>query len=368
MAYSPRIPNAYDDTLIPVKIRTDYFEEYIGLTPLFVFMGTGPSEAIQTFEINAGEGGSYRLPLKREIDYKNPIRGYNQAVGNEQQLIVYEDELKYDILRFPMELQGKPLVKIETPLDLYGALRPSLINAQKRNLIYSILNAGTSNLYNSANGGNGPKEDRAVYAGAAYNASIYTACDAMAGATYDANGLSVAHLRKLKSMAITGGTVFEREAKIRPVELTTRKGFPVETYVYLMDTDSYISLSKDPEWKDFVYRGVIQTNDQPEGLSGARYRGTVEGIMVYECPELAEHRVATSANKVSAWNLFLGAQAFGVLWAKRPWFVTDGRDFGFNVAMSACEIRGEKALMFPSFQNPAETIERGIIHSFVQLK
>jgi hypothetical protein len=99
-------------------------------------------------------------------------------------------------------------------------------------------------------------------------------------------------------------------------------------------------------------------------LSGARYRGTIEGVMIYECPELARYRVTNT--QTAAWNLFLGAQAFGLCWSKRPWFEMEQRDFNLNVAMAACEIRGQKAMMFPSFQNTANLVERGIIHSFVR--
>lgn len=367
MTYTPALPNAFDQALIPFDVRQRYFEEYLGLTPLTVFMGTSASDAIQVFEMQNGDGLSYRVSFRRDLNYEDPVIGLNQAEGAEQQVKIYEDEISLQLQRFIDMLMGIPWVKQATPLDIFESLRPLLLNAQRRNLIKSLLDSATRGLYNPANGGNGPRIDRVLYAGADYNASIYTACDAMAGATYDANGLSVAHLRKLKSMAITGGSAFERESRIKPIELKTKRGFPEELYVYLMDTDSYVSLSKDPAWKDFVYRGVIQGNDQPEGLSGARYRGMVEGIMVYECPELSRYRVSTSGNKVAAWNLFLGAQAFGLCWGKRPWFEMENRDFNLNAAMAVCEIRGQKALMFPSFQDETQLVERGIIHSFAQI-
>lgn len=366
MAYNPSIPNSFDQTLIPFKVRERYFEEYIGLSPLTYLMGTSASNAIQTFEMTGGEGMSYRISLRRDLNYENPVIGFDQAAGQEQPVTIYEDEISLQLLRFVDMLMGKSLVKQMTPIDVYESLRPLLLNAERRHLVKSILDSATVKLYNSANGGNGPLTERALYGGVNHNASIYTAVGTMTGENYDQSGLCVAHLRKLKSMAITGGKSFEAESRIKPTQLTTRKGFPEECYIYLMDTDSYVSLAKDPAWRDFVYRGVIQGNDQPEGISGARYRGMVEGIMVYECPELARYRV-TSNGKTAAWNLFLGAQAFGVCWARRPWFELENRDFNLNTAMAVCEIRGQKALQFPSFQDTSKLIERGIIHSFVQV-
>lgn len=368
--YKPALPNKYDEHLIPVKIRDQYFEEYLGLSPLTSFMGTSPYSAIQVFEMKAGEGMSYRVPARKELDYENPVIGFNQAAGSEQQPKFYHDEIKLDLRRFVDQLSGVHLVKQMTPVAVYNSLQPLLLNVQRRNLVKTILDAGTIELYTPLaknQGGTGPSEHRGLYAGIGeHKDTVFEGVGKMAGNTYDKNGLSVAHIRTLKSMAVTGGTSFEAESKIRPVELKTRKGFPEELYVYLMDTESYKSLVEDPAWKQFVYRGVLQGNDQPEGISGARYRGMVEGVMIYECPELARYRVKSGA-KIAAWNLFLGAQAFGLVWAKRPWFELESRDFNLNKAMAVCEIRGQKALQFPSLKDPNKHVEQGIIHSFVQI-
>ena len=366
MAYTPALPNAFDQALIPFEVRERYFAEYLGLSPLTIFMGTSPSDAIQTFEMKSGQGMSYRVAFRRDLNYENPVIGFDQAAGSEQLVTLYEDEVSLKLQRFVDMVMGVALVKQMTPLQVFEMLRPLLLNAQKRNMIKSLLDAATVLLYNKADGGNGPSQNRGVYAGVDYNASIFAGVGTMTGATYDQSGLSVAHLRKLKSMAITGGISFEVESRIRPIELKTRRGFPEEMYIYLMDTDSYISLAKDPAWKDFMYRGVIQNNDQPEGLSGSRYRGMVEGVMVYECPELSRYRITNDA-KVASWNLFLGAQALAICWGKRPWFEMENRDFNLNKAMAVCEIRGQKALQFPSFQDPTKLVEKGIIHSFTQI-
>ena len=216
-----------------------------------------------------------------------------------------------------------------------------------------------------------PSYDRAIFAGlsparGAWYANINAGVAAQnGGATAATNGLSVAHLRLLKTYAIRGGASLEMESRIKPIQLKDKRGFPEELYIYLMDTPSYISLANDPGWTQFVYRGVVQNDNQPEGISGARYRGMVEGVMIYECPELNRYAI-TSGGFTSSWNLFLGAQAFGLCWAMRPWFEMESRDFNLNAAMAVCEIRGQKAFVFPSFQNTAVNVERGIIHSFVR--
>jgi hypothetical protein len=265
-------------------------------------------------------------------------------------------------------------VRKATPLDVYGTLRPLLLNAQRRNLVLSLLNAacGTpavGGLYTPS--ATIPSYDRAIFAGlsparGAWYATINAGVAAQnGGATAATNGLSVAHLRLLKTYAIRGGASLEVESRIKPVQLKDKRGFPEELYIYLMDTPSYISLANDSNWTQFVYRGVVQNDNQPEGISGARYRGMVEGVMIYECPELNRYAI-TSGGFTSSWNLFLGAQAFGLCWAQRPWFEMEARDFNLKAAMAVCEIRGQKAFLFPSFQNTAVNVERGIIHSFVR--
>lgn len=362
---SPNYTVSFSNDLVPFKVRSQYFEEYLGLTPLTVFMGTSPNDAIQLFEMQNGDGMSFRVGFRKELDYSSPIIGFNQAAGSEQQVQIYSDEIKLDLLRFADSMMGVPFVKKLTPVDVFEALRPLLMNAQQRYLIQSILASATTGLYAPAT--QGPIQGRVVYGAGAYNEVITTAVAAMGAATPAADGCSVAHLRKLKSIAIQGGETYEAESRIKPITIRSKRGFPEEVYVYLMDPNSYVSLSADPAWNQFMYRGVIQGDDQPEGISGARYRGMVEGILVYECPELSKYRHTAAGAKIAAWNLFLGAQAIGLCWARRPWFEMESRDFNLNQAMAVCEIRGQKAFTYTSFANPAKLAERGIIHSFVRI-
>ncbi len=237
MAYNPAIPNSFDTNLIPFKVRERYFSEYIGLSPLSFFSGTDETSAIQIFEMNSGEGMSYRVAFKKEIDYDHPTVGFDQMEGQEQQISFFEDEIKLDIRRFADRLMGVALTKQMTPINVYEALRPALLRAAQRNLVKSILSAGTVDLYDSAT--QGPVKARALYAGVAYNETIKTGVTSMTGATNDKSGLSVKHIRKLAAMAKAGGTSFEEESLIKPVQLTSKRGFPEETFIYLIDPELY---------------------------------------------------------------------------------------------------------------------------------
>ncbi|CAK9250412.1 unnamed protein product [Sphagnum jensenii] len=266
MAYTPFLPNQFDQNLIPVEIRSRYFEEYLGLTPFTAFMGSSPEDAIQIFETNNGEGLSYRVSFRKDLNYQSPIIGFDQAAGAEQPVQIFEDEISLQLRRFVDVLMGVPIVRKATPIDVYGTLRPLLLNAQRRNLVLSLLNAACGSpavggLYISAlAGGNGPTVDRVIYAAAgggspaSYNAVINTAVNNMGVVGAAGSGLSVAHLRALK------------------------------TYAF----------AEDRPWNG------NPNDNQPEGISGARYRGMAEGVMVYECPELSRYAVTRAAGLTSA--------------------------------------------------------------------
>lgn len=370
-AFEPAQPNKIDKGLITPKIRAKYFEEYIGLTPLSVFMGNEPSDPIQVFEMQAGQGMAFRVPFARSLDYTNPVMGNNQVEGAEQQVEVYQDEIRLDQVRFSEVMIGQHIIKQITPLDLFGKMRSRLKNANQGNLVKTLFDAATTDIYNveglHCNGiARGPTVDRVKYCGGEYNASIKEACDTMNGITHEGSGLSVKHIRELKNMAETGGATFEAESKIMPMSLKTSKGFPEETYVLLIDGASYASLANDPAWKAQMDRGIIQSADQPQGITGSRFRGMIEGVMVYSCHELGRYRIQNEGNTV-AWNLFMGAQALGLCWGMRSDFTTVERDHKNVLSLAVTEIRGQRALRFPSFQNPNTTVERGIIHSFTKI-
>jgi Protein of unknown function (DUF4043) len=372
-----RVPVAYTfpNDVIPYKVKSEYFQEYIGGTPLIKFMGSTAFDPIQLFDMNSGDGSSFRVTLKKNLDYQNPVMGFDVLAGSEQEIQFYSDIINIDQRRFADKLTGVSLVKQVTPIKVYDALKPSLMDVQQQNLTKSVFDSACASpaqggLYTVGNvgaAGNGPQEDRVLYAGTAYNAAIYTTVGNMGNATYDAAGLSVKAIRQAKTMAVQGGTVYEREPKIKPAKVMTKHGFPEEKYILLIDPNSYLSLITDPAWSQFVYRGMIDGKSQPEALSGSRFRGEVEGVEVYECPELIRYRVTGAGPKVAAWNLFMGAQAFGVVWAKRPWFSMEQRDYGNITGMAVAEIRGQKAFQFQSYANAANKIERGIIHLFSRI-
>lgn len=369
-AFNPLVPTGLDQLLIPYEVRRKYFEEVLLATELRPFMGDSPMDTIQVSYKQMGSGATLAIPFGREIDYKNPIRGnFAQIEGREQNIKFYEDTVTVSFQAFADKLEGMQFMALDTPIDIFDAMKPKLQNAHIRSLVFQILQSGTVGQY-PVIAASGPVASRVKYGSQAHQANIQAGVDSMtAGTAYNQDGLSVAKIRQLRDMAVIGGTTFETEKRISPTMLTYREGQAIPTYIYLMDTRSYVALCNDPAWSGYFTRGTIEsTINQPSGLSGAFYKGMIDNVMIYECPELGNfQQTSTNLAVTASWNLFCGAQAFYLLWGAEPWFAVQKTNYQTTVGMAMMEIRGQKSLMFPSFANEAVPIENGIIHHFVSI-
>ena len=101
---------------------------------------------------------------------------------------------------------------------------------------------------------------------------------------------------------------------------------------------------------------------------GSFYKGQIDNILLYEVPELGKfQKKSTNGAKTASWNLFCGAQAFGLVWHKEPWFTQEFTNHNTIVEMAINEMRGQKSLMFPSYRDESVLVENGIIHHIVQI-
>lgn len=371
MAFTPASPNAYDQNLIPTEVRNKYFLEVLMQSNLRMFMGNTEDALIQIVRKEKGSGPTSTFALAKDIDYKLEGSGFDQISGKGQELKFFEDTINIDIKWHVDKLQGTQLVGLQTPIDVFGALKPMLVRAHTKKLVYSILSSGTFGSY----GGNfaaGPVVDRVQYGTAgAYNASMIVAADALAGNTYANGGLSVDGITGLRDMAINGGASYGSNKKITPYMMKTREGAPDPYFVYFMSTASYQSLKRDPFWANYVYRGTIESANQPTRLKGSFFKGQIENILIYEVPELGDFKLGAAQGFANdnAWNLFCGAQAFGVMWHGSPWFAQEISNMGTCVEMARLEFRGEKSIKFPSYNAVDNnlSIENGLIHHIVRL-
>lgn len=369
--YNPLLPTGVDQALIPYEVRADYFKEVLLTTNLSRYMGKNPLNVIQIDSKDLGSGSTLAIPFSPEIDYKNPIRGnFAQLSGKGEKIRFYEDTVTVAKQGFVDGLMGIQFMKLDTPIDIFNALKPKLITAHQQNIVYDLLQSATTGLYTNL-AASGPTANRVIYGAKAYpgNGFIQTGIDSMTGGSaYNQDGLSVDSIRKLRDYAMLGGATFGAEKRVGPTSLTTREGGWVANWIYFMDTVSFRSLCADPKWQGYWFRGTIEGGSQPSGISGAFYKGNIDGVMIYEVPELGDFQQKSTDLAVTvSWNMLVGAQAFFLLWGKQPWFTVEYSNHGNDVEMGQQEIRGQKALMFPAKNNPNVLVENGIIHHFVSI-
>lgn len=371
MAYDPLLPTGVDKLLIPYEVRAKYFEEVLTTTNLSRWMGATPLSVIQTDRKEMGSGSTLAIPFSSEIDYENPIVGdFAQLSGKGETLKFYEDTVRVQSQSFVDKMQGVRFMKLDTPVDVFNALKPRLTIAHQRNIVSSLLKSATTLAYPNF-AASGPTINRVIYGAKAYpnDGFIQTGINSMnGGAAYNQDGLSVAGIRKLRDYAIQGGATFEADKRISPTSLKTHEGAWVATYIYFMDTTSYRSLNNDPAWSGYYTRGTIESSYQPSGLSGAFFKGMIDNVMIYEVPELGKLQQKSTDQAITvAWNMLVGAQAWFLLWGRPPEFEVEWSNFRNNIEMAVMEIRGQKSLMLPSKSNPAVSVENGIIHHFVSI-
>lgn len=374
MAYAPLSPNYYDKSLVPVSVRKNYLTENLLSFNLAPFMGASPTDMIQVVYNQDGHGPSTNFTLLRELDYKIELTDYDQFSGKGAPIKMYTDTLNVGLKVVPVGLQGLQLTKMMTPVDVYSEAKPLLQRAHKRRILFQLLKAATTDLYSNT-ATQTPTSNRIAAAGpnstimaAQANINAYVAAQ-VTGTAYNQNGLNVVYIRQLRDMAVNGGRTFEQEKRITPIEVGTRDNQVVPTYVLFISTTAYQALQQDPLWNQYYFRGTIESQYQPSGLVGGFAKGKIDDVLIYEVPELGNFQV-TSGGFTSAWCLFCGAQAFGLAFNGMPWFNEERWNHGTNAEWAILELRGQKALMFPSYANDSATgplVENGIIHSFVRI-
>jgi hypothetical protein len=391
--------NGISQGLFPFDVSRQIFKEWVQLTPFFSLMGNELTRPIVRHKIVNGNGYQYRVPKINSLDHTKPVRNFNQVSGSGQYQSVDYDSVNVEGKSFLVDIKGRQLLSTGTPISLPDYVRGQLIEVCQLNFHKCLLDAAMFDYDDNTNSFAGynpttqmPSYDRVALAGATTTRATYNGrasiqaqwADLSTGVTYENNGLSAKHLLKLKTIAARGGntdgavlTAGKIEDPIRPAFMKSKGGWAINEYIYLCNTESYTQLLQDPMYyQSTLTRGVIVSDEQPQSISGALYKGMYEGIHIYETKDLASY-ITTTGGKTVAWELFIGAGAWSAGWDKEPWFAYKEDVTNMTAEYTSHEIRGEKALKFKAKQastlvtavaaKTGGVVEQGIIHSFVRL-
>jgi hypothetical protein len=365
-------PIIFEANLAAKKILENYLTQYLDGNDLSPLMGKGESVIQILDEPGKHRGDVAWVPLLDALDVESFKLGSDQLSGTGEPLRFYEDKIVIDEVRKATALESVRMTAQRTPLHVFEALSPQLMEVFQRRLRNDIVDSAAYPRTNAAN--TSPVTQRALFGGNAYNDNIQTALAALDPTAADyRDKLSVKHIIRCRDRAVTGGaTPATAERRIRPTKILMRNGFKSEFFILLAETRACRMLTEDPEWGKYFYaRGVIENANQPSLIDGARYKGMIENIMIYEVPALSRIGYAAAGAGPSdvAHSLFCGAQAFATCFAGNPMFTVEERDHKRIYELGKTEMRGVKMLKFKATQstNADKTVENGIIHSFTAL-
>lgn len=384
--------NGVNSYLFPYSVNRQVFETWFPLTLWGGLTSQDMSKPVYLHNIKAGEGLRFTVGKLNSLDYLNPVMDTAQKRGAAQTQSM--DSCSIDTSRYswPVMIRDQDLMTQGTPTESLPSLVTSqLVDVQSRNFSDCLLRAATVGRYAQAGQVNGamPNTNRAVagnlvdgqaadgvwsYDGGAHmNARLVASIPTARAAQHR---LSLAHLRRLKKLALLGGNTLNIEDPIRPSMIKTVSGQNSTEYYYFAPLGAIDYLLQDADFKaQMINRINIESAPQP--ISGADYIGKYDGINIYSCPMLDGFKASVDAegDGLAYWGILMGAGAFSLGWYKYPQIVMDTDLIENSVIYCSHEQRGQDILRFKArsaatagaYLAGYDTVEYGIVHSFTRV-
>lgn len=344
--------------------------------------------------IKMGDGMTYTVPISGQLDYLNAVMDKEQLSGTEGSLAIYDDMVRLHKLRQAVRLDHTELLKAQSLVDVEAALKTEFESVYRKRLEYDtwgsmclqgrygrITGRGYIHNFGAANGKPSWHRMHSAPAGAAGVGSI-TGADQTAynnlqgveailarGGAGNANvvaqqkAIGFETLLYLKRMAEDGGKEPLAERLITPTDVFLEKGLPSSAFVFMAEPLIMSRLLADPliqaQGSNLGKNALLGA---PHHMGGASaYRGTIEGIHLFENPWLSVFRLNGDGNTKIAQSYLCGASAVGQGFMAAPKIITKSEDYedGKNWGMSY--IRGQKALKSPSEEVPGTFVDNALI-------
>lgn len=362
-------PILFSSDLATKNVLPDFYSEYVNGNDLSPWMG-GADYPIHVKDVEYGTGELVYFAMLDAADPDLAAIDMQQAKGTGQRQVIHADEVRIHQIRQVLGLDGPRILKLRTPIDLFNALKPQLLTAVQQRYRNDLLDA--ARYAPSTADGSSPSIHRSLFGNvtnAKKDGNWNTKMNTALGACGDVDGITVDHIIQLRERAMNGGafTQASTEKKIRPSKILMKNAMKEERFVLLLTTRAFGTLTKDAKWQQYgPMRGVIESDMQPSIISGSRFRGMIDGVLIYEMPELERntYKGRGAGGRDILHSIFMGAQAWGVCHAGISDFASEYDDFGNTFELCHILQRGLKMLKFESVNNAGTFIENGMIHSF----
>ena len=333
------------------------FEQLIYEKNFFLpFMGRSDTSVIKQIDFK-GTGLTMEVPTLLPLNKANVVGPDQQILGTEQRQVMGINSIELQELATAVEFPTGQMYEQATPLNLMSQHVERFSSSLSEAIAGKVVKAFTRDIY--PDNRTGPSQYRSVYAGKDHGAD-----DKISTNIADVEGFTFNHLLRLIKTARQGLGGGRSTFHIGPTTSfssdSTRARFGL---VLLLSSDSWMNLRQDEEFKQYIHSSRAD-NRRPDGITGSSWQGQIEGVDIYQCPNLDQIQV--DRNNTVSWDLLLGREA--LVYAMPPG--SNNTSFSMKIEKHDYERRTNIAAFGHIGISPmllpynGKKLEMGIIHSF----
>jgi hypothetical protein len=325
------------------------FKEYVGQQIWKNFMGTSTDSIIQVKEdLVKKPGDAITLGIRGRVS-GGQVTGNSKGIGNEGTLEFYNQRIVIDNVRRLIKFEDIPMSSKRVMFDLLKEGKEAL----EEEFALDLEDAITDELSVTSSG---RVRGRYLYGAADsnWNATHATA-EANVDSTNDKLTTDIIDIAKRKALIPVVALT-----KMRPTKVLNGKNLE-QWFAFFGHSYPIRDMVKDDAaWRNAQLNLPPQSNSESPIYTGSSFKGSWNGVLVYEYDRIQLDASAGASSIQVAHNLLLGAQAAAVCWGQRAKFGEEESDLGHDVSYELHEIRGIEKLVF----NRSTEEDHGVVHVF----
>lgn len=333
--------------------------EYIGQLKMKWLMGTSPNSVLQVKENLTKKAGDALTIHFASGQTGGTVRGNTMGIGNEGNMDFHAQRFVIDNVRNLHKVWDIPMTEKRTTFGVLVEAKHAL-NVKHAETFDDDFVTGLTDV------SIGRVRGRYLYGASDSNwnathgsglGAIDTTNDKLTGA--------IIGVAKRKALNLGGTPSTGAEIKIRPTRIMN--GLKAEEwYIFLAHTYAIRDLiNEDAAFRNQQLLLPPGSNSNSLYYSGSHFKGSWEGVLIYEYDRLPTNTSGSGSAQVSH-NLLMGAQAGAVVWGQRTKFGEEFTDLKHNVTYEYHDIRNRNGLAAGSYnvKMVRNSVDHGIVNVF----